>query len=140
MSGTAQSSFAIPDDDALIASALEEASIPTLMMSMIHMSGDASLLDGTIRPAGVFINEYQGYMSEEDKATVRARALEMIKNFRDGGCQFPSSPSPALAAVPRPIIQDRCGKRLLHAIFSKCSTGFLALLGLKLLHGLGVDQ
>ena len=95
MSGTAQSSFSIPDDDALIASALEEASIPTLMMSMIHMSGDASLLDGAIRPAGVFINEYQGYMSEEDKATVRARALEMIKNFRDGGCQLPSSPSPA---------------------------------------------
>ena len=95
MSGTAQSSFAIPDDDALIASALEEASIPTLMMSMIHMSGDASLLDGTIRPAGVFINEYQGYMSEEDKATVRARALEMIKDFREGGCKLPSSPSPA---------------------------------------------
>ena len=75
MSGTAQSSFSIPDDDALIASALEEASIPTLMMSMIHMSGDASLLDGAIRPAGVFINEYQGYMSEEDKATVRALSL-----------------------------------------------------------------
>ncbi len=95
MSGTAQSSFSIPDDDALIARALEDASIPTLMMSMIHMSGDASLLDGTIRPAGVFINEYQGYMSEEDKATVRARALEMIKAFRDGGCKLPPAPSQA---------------------------------------------
>ncbi len=95
MSGTAQSSFSIPDDDALIASALEEASIPTLMMSMIHMSGDTSLLDDTIRPAGVFINEYQGYMSEEDKVTVRARALEVIKDFRDGGCELPASPSQA---------------------------------------------
>ena len=53
MSGTTQPSFSIPDDDELIARALEDASIPTLMMSMIHMSGDASLLDGTIRPAGI---------------------------------------------------------------------------------------
>lgn len=84
--------FDIPDDDELIASALEEASIPTLMMSMIHMSGDASLLDGAIRPLGVYINEYQGYMSEEDKATVRAQALEVIKAFRDGGCKLPPAP------------------------------------------------
>jgi len=88
----AQPVYDIPGDDAQIAKALEDASIPTLMMSMIHMSGDASLLDGDIRPTGVFINEYQGYMSEEDKATVRAQALEVIKRFRDGGCQLPPPP------------------------------------------------
>ena len=86
------SSFDIPADDELIARALEDASIPTLMMSMIHMSGDASLLDGAIRPAGAYINEYQGYMSEEDKSAVRARALEVIKTFRDGGCRLPPPP------------------------------------------------
>ena len=86
------SSFDIPADDELIARALQDASIPTLMMSMIHMSGDASLLDGAIRPAGAYINEYQGYMSEEDKAAVRARALQVIKTFRDGGCQLPPPP------------------------------------------------
>jgi 4-hydroxyacetophenone monooxygenase len=84
--------FGIPDDDAVIEKALEDASIPTLMMSMIHMSGDARLLDGEVRPAGVFINEYQGYMSEEAKATVRAQALEVIKAFRDGGCKLPPPP------------------------------------------------
>ncbi|NQX89558.1 MAG: NAD(P)-binding domain-containing protein [Halioglobus sp.] len=87
--------YDIPDDDALIAKALEDASIPTLMMSMIHMSGDLSLLDGTIRPLGVYINEYQGYMSEEDKAMIRAQALEVIKAFRDGGCKLPPAPEPA---------------------------------------------
>jgi 4-hydroxyacetophenone monooxygenase len=86
------SSFDIPADDELIARALQDASIPTLMMSMIHMSGDASLLDGAIRPAGAYINEYQGYMSEEDKATVRAQALQVIKTFRDGGCRLPPPP------------------------------------------------
>ena len=84
--------FGIPDDDAVIEKALEDASIPTLMMSMIHMSGDACLLDEEIRPTGVFINEYQGYMSEEAKATVRAQALEVIKAFRDGGCKLPPPP------------------------------------------------
>ncbi|MEZ5572486.1 MAG: NAD(P)/FAD-dependent oxidoreductase [Halioglobus sp.] len=93
MAGSSLLNFSIPDDDALIARALEDASIPTLMMSMIHMSGDASLLDGAIRPAGVFINEYQGYMSEEDKATVRAMALEVIRKFRAGGCKLPPPPS-----------------------------------------------
>jgi 4-hydroxyacetophenone monooxygenase len=93
MSGTTQPEFFIPDDDALIERSLLDASIPTLMMSMIHMTGDASLLDGPIRPTGVYINEYQGYMSEEDKAAVRAQALDVIKAFRDGGCQLPPPPS-----------------------------------------------
>ncbi len=92
MTSTVQPKFDIPDDDELIARSLQDASIPTLMMSMIHMSGDSSLLDGTIRPAGVFINEYQGYMSEEDKAAVRTQALAVIKAFRDGGCQLPPPP------------------------------------------------
>lgn len=94
MSTTEQPRFDIPDDDAQIAAALEDASIPTLMMSMIHMSGDASLLDGDLRPAGVYINEYQGYMSEQDKAAVRAKALEVIKSFREAGCKLPPPPSP----------------------------------------------
>jgi 4-hydroxyacetophenone monooxygenase len=85
----------IPDDDAAIAAALADASIPTLMMSMIHMSGDTSLLDGPIRPAGVYINEYQGYLSEEDKAAVREQALEVIKAFRHGGCKLPPQPDDA---------------------------------------------
>ncbi len=84
----------IADDDATIAAALEDVSIPTLLMSMVHMSGDASLLRDPIRPRGVFLNEVQGFMSEADKAVVRARALEVIKAFRDGGCRLPPPPSP----------------------------------------------
>lgn len=93
MSGTVETHFNITDDDATIAAALEAASIPTLMMSMLHMTGDASILDGPIRPAGVYVNEYQGFMSEEDKATVRAQALDVIRAFRDGGCKLPAPPS-----------------------------------------------
>ncbi|MCR9106815.1 MAG: NAD(P)/FAD-dependent oxidoreductase [Gammaproteobacteria bacterium] len=85
----------IDADDATIAAALEHASVPTLMMCMVHLTGDTSLLDGPVRPAGVYINEYQGYMSEEDKATVRAQALSVLKDYRDGGCQLPSAPDAA---------------------------------------------
>jgi 4-hydroxyacetophenone monooxygenase len=50
----------IEDDDASIAAALEDLSIPTLLMSMVHMTGDTSLLRDPIRPRGVFLNEVQG--------------------------------------------------------------------------------
>ena len=83
----------ITDDDATIAKALQDVSVPTLMMSMIHMSGDASLLDGPLRPQGIFLNEVQGFMSPADQAAVRARALEVIRAYRDRGCTLPPPPS-----------------------------------------------
>jgi 4-hydroxyacetophenone monooxygenase len=82
----------ITDDDDAIAAALEDASIPCLMMSMIHMSGDASLLDGDVRPQGVYINEFQGYMDEASKSEVRRRALGLIRDYRDRGCRLPPPP------------------------------------------------
>ena len=56
--------------DVQIAEALLDVSIPTLMLSLVHMSGDPSLIRGELKPAGLFLNEVQGYMSEEDKAAV----------------------------------------------------------------------
>lgn len=82
----------ITEDDHFIAEALKQASIPTLIMSMIHMSGDCAILDGDKRPLGAYLNEVQGYMSEEDKAAIRAQALEVIKDFRDRGCSLPPMP------------------------------------------------
>ena len=57
--------FTITDDDATIERALQDASIPTLLMSMVHMSGDASLLDsliGRIAPGGEIV--LAGFYSE----------------------------------------------------------------------------
>jgi 4-hydroxyacetophenone monooxygenase len=77
------------DDDDAIAAALRDVSVPALMMSMIHITGDASLLDGPLRPQGVVVNEVQGLMSPEDQAAVRAQVLDVIRAFRDGGCRLP---------------------------------------------------
>ena len=73
-----------------------DVSIPTLMLSLLHMSGDPELIRGTLRPAGLFLNEVQGYMSEEDKAAVRALALPIIADYRDRGCPDPEPVSPEL--------------------------------------------
>ncbi len=57
--------------DEEIAEALMDVSIPTLMLSLVHMTGDPELIRGHLKPAGLFLNEVQGYMTEEDKAEVR---------------------------------------------------------------------
>jgi len=82
--------------DADIAAALEDLSVPTLLLSCVHMSGDASILDGPLRPQGLFLNETQGYMSEEDKAAARELALRIIVDWRDRGCPEPEPVSPEL--------------------------------------------
>jgi len=66
------------------------------MLSLVHMSGDPSLIRGDLKPAGLFLNEVQGYMSEEDKASVRKIALEVIASYRDRGCPEPEPIGPEL--------------------------------------------
>jgi 4-hydroxyacetophenone monooxygenase len=66
-----------------------DVSIPTLMLSLVHMSGDPTLIRGALKPAGLFLNEVQGYMSEDDKAAVRTIALKVIADYRDRGCPEP---------------------------------------------------
>ena len=79
--------FTTSDDE--IAEALVDVSIPTLMLSLVHMSGDPELIRGELKPAGLFLNEVQGYMAEADKAAVRKIALEVITDYRDRGCPDP---------------------------------------------------
>ncbi len=82
--------------DQEIADALVDVSIPTLLLSLVHMSGDPSFIRGSLRPAGLFLNEVQGFMSEEDKAAARGLALPVIADYRDRGCPEPEPVSAAL--------------------------------------------
>ena len=75
--------------DAEIVDALLDVSIPTLLLSLVHMSGDPAVIRGALKPAGLFLNEVQGYMSEEDKAAARTLALTVIADYRDRGCPEP---------------------------------------------------
>lgn len=86
--------FTTSDEE--IAEALLDVSIPTLMLSLVHMSGDPSLIRGRLRPAGLFLNEVQGYMTEEDRAEARTLALDVIRDYRDRGCPEPEPASSEL--------------------------------------------
>ncbi len=86
-------------DPAAIANALESASIPTLLTSLVHLTGDLSILDGDIRPAAAVLGEVQGNLTDQQKAEVRRRALAALLDYRDRGYRLP--PSPDSAAVHR---------------------------------------
>jgi 4-hydroxyacetophenone monooxygenase len=84
------------DDDEAIAAALEDVSVPALLCSLVHITGDPSWIRGELRPQGAMLNEYQGYMPDEMLAEARRRALPAIAAYRDGGCVLPPPPSPEL--------------------------------------------
>lgn len=79
--------FTSSDDE--IAVALQDVSVPALMLSCVHMTGDESLLDRSPRPQGIFLNEVQGFMPDEDQSAARALALDVIREYRDRGCPEP---------------------------------------------------
>ncbi|MFV8264707.1 flavin-containing monooxygenase [Mycolicibacterium peregrinum] len=83
--------FTTPDAD--IAAALEQVSVPTLLLSLVHITGDPRYIR-EFKQAGLFLNEVQGFMSEEDKARYREVALPVIADYRDRGCPVPD-PLPA---------------------------------------------
>ena len=74
------------DEDEVIARALEEMSIPALLCSLVHMTGDPSWVRSDIQPNVSASLDIQGGMSEEDMAEVRRRALPVIAAYRDNGC------------------------------------------------------
>ncbi len=82
----------VTEDDAFIANALRKASVPALMMTLTHITGDRRWLDGSIRPKTPLIGELQGYLSDAEQAQVRAEALEVLKTYRDTGCRLPPPP------------------------------------------------
>jgi 4-hydroxyacetophenone monooxygenase len=86
----------ITEDDDTIAAYLQDVSVPALMMSVVHLTGDPSILRGPHRPTGIYLNEVQGFMSEPDQAAVRAEALGAIIAYRDSGCVLPPPPGPPL--------------------------------------------
>ena len=79
------------DPDDVVRAAVEEASVPALLMSMVHMTGDVGLLDELPGPYALIAMDLQGAMREDDKNRVRRRAFEVIVDYRDRGCPPPSS-------------------------------------------------
>ncbi|MEZ5561045.1 MAG: NAD(P)/FAD-dependent oxidoreductase [Pseudomonadales bacterium] len=73
----------LTDDDATIRAALADADIPSLMVTIAHLTGDMDLLRGDIRPAVDFLGDPNAAISEAQQARVRETAFEVLKRYRD---------------------------------------------------------
>lgn len=82
------------DPDDVIRDAVAQASVPALLMSLVHMTGDIGLLAELPRPFALIAMDLQGAMSEPDKDAVRERAFDVIRDYRDRGCPPPYVPGP----------------------------------------------
>ena len=83
------------DNDAIEA-ALAHAHVPSLINALVHLTGDASLIRGDIRPTSQMFGDPQGGISDAHQAAVRERALAELAAYRDAGCPALAPPSPAL--------------------------------------------
>lgn len=75
------------DDDATIAAALEDVSVPALLCSLVHMTGDPSWIRGPRRPRMAGPSLLQSEMPPEEQADIRREALPVIAAYRDDGCR-----------------------------------------------------
>ena len=91
----------ITDDNEFLATALDDLSIPALVASVVHITGDPTFLRGPIRPREFVMNEFQGKLSEEEKSILRAKALQAVTVWRDAG--YPT-PRPLDEAVIRELM------------------------------------
>ncbi|OBK82092.1 NAD(P)/FAD-dependent oxidoreductase [Mycobacterium sp. 1164985.4] len=93
--GEGDALLGLPFDDSndVIRTAVAEASVPALLMSMVHMTGDMGLLDELPRPYALIAMDLQGAMSEPDKQKVRDRAVAVVRDYRDRGCPPPFVPN-----------------------------------------------
>ncbi|MEM7219450.1 MAG: NAD(P)/FAD-dependent oxidoreductase [Pseudomonadota bacterium] len=71
-------------DDTAIAAHLEAADTAALMLALVHLTGSMDHLRGDISLLQEFLNPDDG-LTDEQRARVRAMALEAIAAYRDGG-------------------------------------------------------
>ncbi|HEY5338120.1 MAG TPA: NAD(P)/FAD-dependent oxidoreductase [Rhizomicrobium sp.] len=73
---------------------LTQAHLPTLLMSLVHLTGDASILTEFPRPVYDFFADGRlGGYSEDVQAKIRARAKEAIETYLVHGQKLPPQPS-----------------------------------------------
>lgn len=80
----------VRDDDAVIAAALDDASIPALVAAVVHLTGDPSIIRRPLRPRGWDIQGFREVLTDEERALLRREALGAVCAWRDAGCPTPT--------------------------------------------------
>jgi 4-hydroxyacetophenone monooxygenase len=83
----------IPGSKADITKALAAANTPSLMMALVHLTGDTSILRGDIRPVAMAMGDTNGGLAQEQHETVRKQMLEALVAYRSRGYTLPPPPS-----------------------------------------------
>jgi len=84
----------ITADNATIAQAVEGADVATLVMSLIHLTGELEILSELAPPSPLQIaQQNEQRIGEPTASIIRARALEALIAFRDGDRSLPPPPS-----------------------------------------------
>src|ERR1043166_9839248 len=72
-------------DEARIDQAPSEAHIPSLMMALVHLTGDASHLKDDRRPVYDFWGDGQGNIKPEGQAEIREAVKRAYLDYGSGG-------------------------------------------------------
>ena len=88
-----------PEEERAIDAAIKEAHLPTLVMSIVHLSGEPNLLEGERPTYGLFDDRVRQF-SDEKKAAIREQARDAIRDFVSGK---PLPPPPSSTNVQRMI-------------------------------------
>jgi 4-hydroxyacetophenone monooxygenase len=94
MSGPAK----LPGGDAALVEAVHSANLPTLMLVMVHLTGDTGWLRGAIKPRRATPQQMDGGLSDGEVAQIRERAVAVLRAYRDGDGRLPPPPEPAVLA------------------------------------------
>ena len=82
--------------DETLRDALNEANIPALMTALVHLTGNADIIRGDIRPMENAFTDLQGAgIPPEQQQEIRDLAFDVIREFRDNGSQLPGIPDEA---------------------------------------------
>lgn len=79
----------IVDDDETVAVALAEANPVCLAASVVHLTGDTSILHAGVSPHRFGFNELDGALSPDEAERLRAAALPVVLAHRDSGSHRP---------------------------------------------------
>ena len=83
-------------DIPIIDEALADAHLPSLLMALVHLTGDAGLLSDDMKPVYDFFGDSKlGGFTPEQQGALRAKAKEAITAYLAGDGTLPAQPSPA---------------------------------------------
>src|ERR1700749_2174362 len=79
-------------DEMTVEAALKEAHIPSLMMALVHLTGDASHLTDANKPTYDFFGDGQGAIKPEVQEEIRAKVAQAWREYA-AGKSLPPPPS-----------------------------------------------